>query len=123
MEARQRQGDADRGGHPDEATGAVALLRRSVRQGLVRRVATRHASQILRRLSEFAKDGATVYVEVKTMESGRDSGPPFHVEKDDLMDKDAFGSWFEHVMSLGEVYSLNSQAMKQTGHILRRLKR
>ena len=57
------------------------------------------------------------------MESGRDSGPPFHVEKDDLMDKDAFGSWFEHVMSLGEVYSLNSQAMKQTGHILRRLKR
>lgn len=72
------------------------------------------------RLSEFIKDEGTVYIEVKNKASGREFGPPFHVEKDDLMEATAFGTWFEHVNSLGEVYSLNSSMMKQTGHILRR---
>eukprot|EP00579_Thalassiosira_antarctica_P000233 CAMPEP_0201867028 /NCGR_PEP_ID=MMETSP0902-20130614/1426_1 /ASSEMBLY_ACC=CAM_ASM_000551 /TAXON_ID=420261 /ORGANISM="Thalassiosira antarctica, Strain CCMP982" /LENGTH=224 /DNA_ID=CAMNT_0048392129 /DNA_START=76 /DNA_END=750 /DNA_ORIENTATION=- len=72
------------------------------------------------RLSEFAKEGGTVYIEVKNKESGNKSGPPFHVEKEDLMEPTAFGAWFEHVSSLGEVYPLKMQGMKQTGHILRR---
>ena len=71
------------------------------------------------RLSEFVKDDGVVYVEVKNKESGRDSGPPFHVEKDDLMAETSYGAAFEYVKSLGEVYQLTFN-MHQMGHILRR---
>jgi len=60
-----------------------------------------------------------IYTEVK-YKPGRTQGPPFHVEKEDLMLPGNFGTMFEHVASLGEVYKL-SMPMQQTGHILRRL--
>eukprot|EP00977_Amphora_coffeiformis_P005618 scaffold1181_cov152-Amphora_coffeaeformis.AAC.10 len=73
------------------------------------------------RLAEYCKPNSMVYTEVKCNYSGKASGgPPFHVEKEDLMEPTSFGTHFHHVASLGEVYSLNIPDMKQTGHILRR---
>ena len=72
------------------------------------------------RLSEFVKSDGVVYVEVKNKESGREFGPPYHVEKDDLMEETSFGGAFAYVKSLGEVYQLNMGGLKQMGHILRR---
>ncbi|KAL9190397.1 hypothetical protein ACHAXT_007608 [Thalassiosira profunda] len=74
------------------------------------------------RIAEFAKTGATIYVEVKNKASGRENGPPFHVEKADLTDEAAYGGCFEYVASLGEVYPLKMPGMQQMGHVLRRLK-
>lgn len=73
------------------------------------------------RISEFVKEGGTLYIEVKNKEQGRENGPPFHVEKEDIIEPTNFGGWFEYVSSLGEVYSLNMAGMKQTGHVLRRV--
>lgn len=72
------------------------------------------------RLAEYCKPDAVVYTEVKNKESGRELGPPYHVEKEDLMETASFGSNFDHVQSLGEVYPLNMSGMKQTGHVLKR---
>ena len=74
-------------------------------------------------LSEFVNDGGTLYIEVKNKEneSERKNGPPFHVEKSDLMEH--FASTFEHVSNLGEVYALPMAGLKQTGHVLRRMMR
>ena len=71
------------------------------------------------RMSEFHKDGGTLYTEVKNKETGRENGPPFHVEKEDLMAPTAFGAWYEHKASLGEVPG-KVGGMKQMGHILKR---
>jgi hypothetical protein len=75
------------------------------------------------RLSDYIKDNGTLYIEVKNKNSGRDQGPPFHVEKQDLMEESNFGRCFEHMVSLGEVYALNMPTAIQTGHVLRRLVR
>jgi len=75
------------------------------------------------RVSEFTKDGGTLYIEVKNKEQGKEFGPPWHVEKEDLMERTSFGERFEHIASLGEVYQLKMSGMKQTGHILRRVLR
>jgi hypothetical protein len=76
------------------------------------------------RVSEYVKDGGVLYVEVKNKDGGRDSGgPPYHVEMEDLMEPDNFGTSFEYVRYLGEVYALNVDGMKQTGHVLRRSRR
>ena len=75
------------------------------------------------RLSDYIKDNGTLYIEVKNKTSGRDQGPPFHVEKQDLMEQSNFGKCFEHIVSLGEVYPLNMPTAIQTGHVLRRLVR
>jgi hypothetical protein len=72
------------------------------------------------RLSEYIKDDGVVYVEVKNKETGREFGPPYHVEKEDLMEETSFGGAFEYVASLGEVYPLNMGSIRQMGHILRR---
>ena len=80
-------------------------------------------SQFCERLSEFCKDDATVYVEVKNKDFGKEDGPPFHVEKEDLLEMSNFGKHFSYVSSLGELYPLQIPNMKQTGHILTRLVR
>lgn len=72
------------------------------------------------RLSEFVKSDGLVYVEVKNKESGREFGPPYHVEKNDLLEESSFGGAFDYVKSLGEVYPLKMGGFKQMGHILRR---
>ena len=72
------------------------------------------------RLSEYIKDDGVVYVEVKNKESGREFGPPYHVEKEDLMEETSFGGAFDYMASLGEVYPLNMGGFRQMGHILRR---
>eukprot|EP00538_Stauroneis_constricta_P005078 CAMPEP_0119557726 /NCGR_PEP_ID=MMETSP1352-20130426/9296_1 /TAXON_ID=265584 /ORGANISM="Stauroneis constricta, Strain CCMP1120" /LENGTH=243 /DNA_ID=CAMNT_0007604867 /DNA_START=11 /DNA_END=742 /DNA_ORIENTATION=+ len=77
-----------------------------------------------KRISEYVKPDGIVYTEVKYKDEsnpGRTSGPPFHVERSDLMESDKFGSMFEYVASLGEVYDVGMSGMKQTGHVLRRL--
>ena len=71
------------------------------------------------RLTEFTREGAIVYVEVKNKDSGKEFGPPFHVEKKDLMEEDNFGSFFEHIADLGQVYNFDGP-MQQMGHILQR---
>lgn len=75
------------------------------------------------RLSEYIKDDGVVYVEVKNKESGREFGPPYHVEKEDLMEETSFGGAFDYVENLGEVYPLNMGSIRQMGHILRRVLR
>jgi hypothetical protein len=80
-------------------------------------------SSFCARLSEYIKDDGTVYIEVKNKEHGRENGPPFHVEKSDLMDPNNFASSFEYVSSCGEVYPLKMSGMKQMGHVLRRIVR
>lgn len=76
------------------------------------------------RIAAYLKPGTgIVYTEVKykgANSPGKNHGPPFHVEKEDLMKPDNFGTMFEYVKSLGEVYKLN-MGMQQTGHVLRRL--
>eukprot|EP00527_Entomoneis_sp_CCMP2396_P004350 CAMPEP_0198143330 /NCGR_PEP_ID=MMETSP1443-20131203/6427_1 /TAXON_ID=186043 /ORGANISM="Entomoneis sp., Strain CCMP2396" /LENGTH=233 /DNA_ID=CAMNT_0043806551 /DNA_START=57 /DNA_END=758 /DNA_ORIENTATION=+ len=72
------------------------------------------------RLSEYCKGDAIVYIEVKNKESGREFGPPYHVEKVKLMELESFGTVFTHLHSLGEVYPLQMPGMSQTGHILQR---
>jgi hypothetical protein len=82
-------------------------------------------SKFCERLAAYTKDDAVVYIEVKNKDTnspGRFSGPPFHLEKDDLMDSDSFGSDFKHVADLGKVYDLNMGGMTQTAHILRRFR-
>jgi hypothetical protein len=82
-------------------------------------------SKLCDRLAAYTKDDAVVYIEVKNKDAsspGRFSGPPFHLEKDDLMETDYFGSYFEYGADLGKVYDLNMGSMIQTGHILRRLR-
>ena len=72
-------------------------------------------------LAQYCKPDAIVYTEVKNKANGRESGgPPFHVEKEDLMESTSFGTNFEHVAALGEVYPLDMPGATQTGHILRR---
>jgi len=75
------------------------------------------------RLSDFTRDGGIVYIEVKNKQGGRSSGPPFHVETEDLMKATNFGKDFEHTAALGEVYPLDMSGMSQTGHILKRSER
>jgi hypothetical protein len=82
------------------------------------------------RLADYTKEGAIVYIEVKYKEdegsnpAGRRlMGPPFHVEQQDLMEPTSFGTSFDHVVSLGEVFPLNMPGMSQTAHILKRVAR
>jgi len=71
------------------------------------------------RLAEYANDGAILYIEVKNKpEEQRDLGPPYHVEKGDLMEY--FGENFDYVNELGEVYPLEMPGMTQMGHVLKK---
>lgn len=81
------------------------------------------------RISEYTKDDGILYLECKLKQGvvdGRadDSGPPFLLQREDLMEDDNYGgSKFEYVEGLGSVYDLpnNMNAMmQQTGHVLRR---
>jgi len=79
------------------------------------------------RIAAYVKpDAGILYTEVKYKDvdgPGRKSGPPFHVDKEDLMEQGNFGSAFEYVASLGELYKLTIPGVRQTGHILRRCAR
>jgi len=79
------------------------------------------------RIADYTKENAIVYLECKLKNGvvGVDnSGPPFSLRKDDLMEANNYGgSKFEYVEGLGSVYDLpgNMNAvMQQTGHVLRR---
>lgn len=78
------------------------------------------------RISEYTKGDAIVYLECKLKKGvvGADnSGPPYSLRREDLMEDDCYGSKFEYVEGLGSVYDLpgNMNAvMQQTGHIIRR---
>lgn len=77
-------------------------------------------------LANCTKDGAVVYLEVKFKDPdspGRYTGPPYHLEKNDLMSEDCFGRYFDYECGLGEVYDLPMDGLAQTGHILRRIGR
>mmetsp|Transcript_1939 Transcript_1939/g.4262 ORF Transcript_1939/g.4262 Transcript_1939/m.4262 type:complete len:308 (+) Transcript_1939:789-1712(+) len=80
--------------------------------------------QFCQRIAEYTKDNAIVYLECKLKEGNDDSGPPFSLTQDDLMEDDNFGgSKFEYAKGLGRVYDLPTNmnaTMQQTGHILRR---
>jgi len=79
------------------------------------------------RIADYTKQDAIVYLECKLKKgmSGVDnSGPPFSLRKDDLMEANNYGgSKFEYLEGLGPVYDLPGNMnvfMQQTGHILRR---
>lgn len=82
-------------------------------------------SAFCQRLAEYTKEGGIVYTEVKNKPEGpgREHGPPFHVESEDLMEENNFGSAFEYVASLGQVYELVGMppGMSQMGHVLKRV--
>ena len=82
-------------------------------------------SAFCQRLAEYTKEGGIVYTEVKNKPEGpgREHGPPFHVESEDLMEEKNFGSAFEYVASLGQVYELVGMppGMSQMGHVLKRV--
>jgi hypothetical protein len=73
------------------------------------------------RVAEYLKPGGILYTEVKNKPEGPDrtQGPPFHVEQSDLME--SFGSHFEYIESLGNLYETSLPGAWQMGHILRRL--
>lgn len=75
-------------------------------------------SPFSQRMAEYIKPNGILYTEVKN-KADPIGGPPYHVEKSDLME--SFGDYFEYVASLGQVYELSMPNMKQMGHILRRL--
>ena len=78
------------------------------------------------RIAEFLKDDGIVYTEVKYKANpeSRMSGPPFHVEKDDLMESTSFGNTkFDYVDGLGSIYDLSMPGISQTAHILKRTPR
>ena len=70
------------------------------------------------RISEYTKSGSIVYSEVKNRNDDKGAGPPFHVEKNDLMENNNFGTNFIHKASLGEVYPISNNNWTQTGHIM-----
>ena len=76
------------------------------------------------RIAEYCKKGANVYIEVKLKDNHdvvKDVGPPFSLQKEDLMEKGNYGSNFEYVEGLGSVYDLPMPFMKQTAHVLRKI--
>jgi len=80
------------------------------------------------RISEYTKDDGILYLECKLRKQHDDSGPPFSLKREDLMEDDNYGGSekFEYVEGLGSVYDLpnNMNAMmQQTGHVLRRRRR
>lgn len=79
------------------------------------------------RVSSYLKPDGILYTEVKFKlpdNPERAFGPPFHLEKEDLMQPSNFGSNFEYMASLGELYKIkNMPNIQQHGHILRRLAR
>lgn len=78
------------------------------------------------RLADYTKPGAIIYMEVKLRddhETARDVvGPPFSLDRDDVMCPNNFGGNFEYVANLGVVYpsAPSFSTMKQTGHVLMR---
>ena len=77
-------------------------------------------------LADYTKDGGIVYTEVKNKpvdHPGRNAGPPYHVEKEDLMEAGNFGTFFQHVVALGKVYDIPIPGFTQTAHVLKRMKR
>lgn len=75
------------------------------------------------RMSQYTKEGSVVYMEVVLKDDHEESkhiGPPFSLERDDLMDSKYYGTSFKHVESLGSVYPLDMPGALQTGHILSR---
>ena len=77
-------------------------------------------------IADYTKEDGIVYLECKLKRGvvGVDnSGPPFSLRKDDLMEVDNYGgSKFDYVEGLGPVYDLNNAGMQQTGHVFRRRK-
>jgi hypothetical protein len=76
------------------------------------------------RIADYTKPNAIVYIEVKLKENHdavKDMGPPFSLQQEDLMVTDAYGTHFDHVEALGEVYQVvNFGTLKQMGHFLKR---
>jgi len=79
------------------------------------------------RMAEYTKENGIVYLECKLKKGMAavgyvdNSGPPFSLQKDDLMEDDNYGgSKFEYVEGLGPVYNINNAMMQQTGHVFRR---
>ena len=82
------------------------------------------------RLAEYLKDDGIVYTEVKFKNDDhpkRFDGPPFHIDKADLIEEANFGKSFEYIESLGEVYEFykgsEKPKAKQMGHVLKRVTR
>ena len=76
------------------------------------------------RISDFCKPNGTIYMEVKLRDNHEDSknvGPPFSLLQEDIMESDYYGTAFEHVAALGEVYEAGYSGAKQTGHVLRKI--
>ena len=75
------------------------------------------------RIREFTKAGAIIYMEVKLKENHeqvKDMGPPYSLQKEDLMHPSCYGEFFDYVKGLGSVYPVALPGMQQTGHILKR---
>jgi len=72
------------------------------------------------RMSEWLKTDGIVYLEVKNKDTGRENGPPFHIEVGDIMS--SWGASFEYLKGIGEVYPLPMAGFAQMGHLLKHIK-
>lgn len=72
------------------------------------------------RMSEWLKEDGIVYLEVKNKDTGRENGPPFHIEEQDIMS--SWGASFEYIKGIGEVYPLRMAGFAQMGHLLKHVK-
>jgi len=81
-------------------------------------------SEFCARMAEYTKSTTgMIYIEVKLRDNHdqtKHAGPPFSLQKEDLMDPQCYGAAFEHVQALGSVYPTTMGGMQQTGHILKR---
>jgi len=80
-------------------------------------------SSFCKRISEYTKPGAIIYLECKLKdnhEDVKDIGPPYSLTNVELMEGGSYGEEFEYVKGLGNVYNIDSMGMNQTGHILRK---
>jgi hypothetical protein len=75
------------------------------------------------RMSDYVKVGGILYSEVKFKcddNPSRFTGPPHHLEKDDFMKEEHFGSTFDYIAHLGEVYDFQTPGAQQMGHVLQK---
>ena len=79
------------------------------------------------RLADYAQDHAPVYVECKfkkAVAERNNNRPPFHIDRNDLIEPTNFGSYFQYISNLGQVADLRHMpGMSQMAHLLRRLPR
>lgn len=76
------------------------------------------------RIAEYIKPGGVVYLECKLKDNHdqvKHQGPPFSLRQEELMEPTTYGTHFQYLGGLGEVYPVEMSNVRQMGHIMKRL--